>query len=136
MISCLLIESKNQMSPLTLVPNSRCKIRLDNLEFRRIFRNFSIFLGSPSFFDGLEVFSWGSLRRLFFYLCFDMIVMYFLHFEVLRMKKLCFAQRFALQSVLKLFFPLTNLTTYFEDATKLFIVIYLFFKKEIGRLFV
>jgi hypothetical protein len=42
---------------------------------------------------------------------------------------------FALQNVLKFFFPLANLTTWFEDVTKLFIVIYLFSLRESGRLF-
>jgi hypothetical protein len=46
-----------------------------------------------------------------------------------------FAQIFTLQSVLKLFFPLVILIVNFGDATKLFIVIYLFFLKENGRLF-
>jgi hypothetical protein len=56
-----------------------------------------------------------------------MIVLYFLHSEILHMKKsFAFAQIFALQSVLKLFFPLANLTTYFEDIAKLYIGIYFF----------
>jgi hypothetical protein len=92
--SCLLIELKNQMLPLTSIPNSRCRIRLDNLEFRRNSRDFSSFLGSPSFSDGLEVFYWGSLRCLFSNLCFDMIVMYFLHFEILHMNFFLFLFKF------------------------------------------
>jgi hypothetical protein len=49
--------------------------------------------------------------------------------------KIFFAQVFALQSALKLSFLLVVLTTNFGDATKLFIVIYLFSLKESGRLF-
>jgi hypothetical protein len=45
-----------------------------------------------------------------------------------------FAQVFVLQNVLKLFFLLVLITN-FGNATKLFIVIYLFFLKESGRLF-
>jgi hypothetical protein len=48
---------------------------------------------------------------------------------------LFFAKVFALQSVLTLSFPLANLTTYFEDAIELFIVIFFFFKrKKVGYL--
>ncbi len=42
-----------------------------------------------------------------------------------------FAQVFALQNVLKLFFSLANLTTCFEDVAKLFIVIYFFLKEKV-----
>jgi hypothetical protein len=45
-----------------------------------------------------------------------------------------FAQVFVLQNVLKLFFLLVLIAN-FGNATKLFIVIYLFLKKESGRLF-
>jgi hypothetical protein len=46
-----------------------------------------------------------------------------------------FAQVFALQSALKFSFLLIVLTANFGDATKLFIIIYLFFLKECDRLF-
>ncbi len=46
-----------------------------------------------------------------------------------------FAQVLALQSVLKLFFPLAIVTTSFGNAVELFIDIYLFFLKGSGRLF-
>jgi hypothetical protein len=45
-----------------------------------------------------------------------------------------FAQVFALQSALKFYFLLIDLTTNFGDAIKLFIIIYLFFLKECDRL--
>jgi hypothetical protein len=46
-----------------------------------------------------------------------------------------FVEVFALQSVLKLSFLLVVLIVNFGNDTKLFIVIYLFFLKESGRLF-
>jgi hypothetical protein len=65
-----LIEPKNQLSPLTLIPDFRCRIRLDNLEFRKIYKKNCFFLGSPPFSYGLEVFSWGSLKGLWYDLLF------------------------------------------------------------------
>ncbi len=46
-----------------------------------------------------------------------------------------FAQVFALQNALKFSFLLVVLIDIFGDAIELFIVIYLFFLKESGRLF-
>jgi hypothetical protein len=43
---------------------------LDNLEFRKISKDFSMFLGPPPFFYGLEVFFGGSLKGLLLDLCF------------------------------------------------------------------
>jgi hypothetical protein len=46
----VLIESKNLLSPRTLVLGSRCRIRLDNLEFRKISRDFQFFFRIPIVF--------------------------------------------------------------------------------------
>ncbi len=46
-----------------------------------------------------------------------------------------FVQVLALQNVLKLFFALVDVTASFSDATKLFIVIYLFLLRGSDRLF-
>jgi len=47
-----------------------------------------------------------------------------------------FVEVLALQSVLKLFFPLLVVIASFGDAVKLFIIIFLFSLRESGRLFV
>jgi hypothetical protein len=47
-----------------------------------------------------------------------------------------FAQVFAMQNVLTLSFLLVVLTTNFGNVVELFIIIYLFFLRESGRLFV
>ncbi len=57
----LLKKKFNQLSPLTLVQNSRCRIRLCNYEFKRISKDFHFFRTS-TISKGLEVFSWGSSK--------------------------------------------------------------------------
>jgi hypothetical protein len=129
--SCLWIESKNQLLPLTSIPNSRCKIRLDNLEFRRIYRDFSFFLGSPLFSYELEVFSWGNLKGLFSNLCFGED--YNLFFSLLKLfegSEFWFCSGFYFAKCVEVVFP-----TNFGDVAKLFIVVYLFSLKESGKLF-
>jgi hypothetical protein len=82
------------------------------------------------FFYELEVLSWGSSRHLFFISIFDTFVMYFWHFEDFRMK-----QVLVLQRVLKLFFPLVDVTASFGGVANLFIIIYLFSLKRSDKLF-
>ncbi len=124
-----------QLSPLILVPNSRCRIRLHNLEFRKIYRDFSKKIKTPTIFYGLEVFFWGSLTGLFFYLCFayDCNVFFSLWSSSNEMSFVV-VEVFALQCALKLSFLLV-LTANFGDVIKLFIVTY-FLKRKSGRLFV
>jgi hypothetical protein len=97
--SCSLVKLKNQLSPLILVLDSRCRIRLDNLELKRIFKDSSFFLGSPPFSYGLKIFSRGSSKGLFFVFVFNMTIMYFLHFETLQMKWVLFFLKFLLCNV-------------------------------------
>ncbi len=74
--------------------DSKCKIRLGTLEFRRISRDFHFFKEPHHFFTTFKSFLGGNSKDLFFLsLFFDVIVMYFLHFEALVMKeKIFFAQ--------------------------------------------
>jgi hypothetical protein len=68
--SYLLIKPKNQLSLLISVLDFKCRIRFNNLGFKRISRDFQISLRPPLFIYRLEVFSRGSLKGLFFNLCF------------------------------------------------------------------
>jgi hypothetical protein len=68
---CLLIESTNQLLPLILFPNSKYRISLDNLDFKRVSRDFYfLFLYPYQFFTNLKS-SLGEAWRVFFSnLCF------------------------------------------------------------------
>jgi hypothetical protein len=96
MRSCLLIKPKNQLLPLILILDFKCRIRLDNLEFRKISRDFSNFLGPPPLFNGLDLLL-GKLEG-FFFLIFILhaTLMCFLHFEALQREYVLFLLKFLL----------------------------------------
>ncbi len=133
--SCSLVKLKNQLSLMILVLDSRCRIRLDNLELKRIFKDFSFLLGSPPFSYRLKIFSRGSSKSRFFSLFWIWLWCIFAFWNSSNEMSFVFAQVFALQSALKFSFLLIDLIANFGDATKLFIIIYLFFLKECDRLF-
>jgi hypothetical protein len=106
-----------------------------NLEFRKKIRDFSFFLRPTIFLQAWSLLL-GKLEGSFFYLCFGYNYnVFFAFWSSLNEVNFVFVQIFALQSVLKLFFLLVVLNTNCGNATKLFIIIYLFFLKESGRLF-
>jgi len=86
--SCLFIELKIYLSPLTSILDFKCKIRLGNLEFRRISRDFHFFKNPHHFLTTLKSLLGGNSKDLFFLsLFFYETVMYFLHFEVFVMEE-------------------------------------------------
>jgi hypothetical protein len=102
--NCLLIRPKNQLSPLTLIIGFRCKIRLDNLEFRRIFRDFHFSRVPHCFLMDLKFF----LKKLKGFFCWIFLFWYncnvIWHFEVLCMKWVLFLLKFLLCKVSWSFF--------------------------------
>ncbi len=134
--SYLLIKPKNQLSLLISVPDYKCRIRFNNLGFKRISRDFQISLRPPLFFYRLEIFSRGSLKGLFFYLCFGYNCnVFFALWSFSNEVSFVSTQVFALQSVLKLFFLLVILIAIFPNVVELFVVFYLYFLRESGMPF-
>jgi len=111
------------LSPLTLVPGSKCRIRLDNLEFQKISKDFSFYKDPHHFMMDLKYFL-REVQGVFFYLCFYNV--FFALWSFSHGLSFVFAQFFASQSVLKLFIPLIVLTTNFGDDVELFYWFYLF----------
>ncbi len=133
--SSLLIKLKNQPSLLISTLDSKCKIRLDNLEFSRISKGFSNLFWTPTVFYGVEIFFRGEFEGFFIIFILDTIVMYFLHFKAFRMKWILFLFKFLLYKVCWSYFsPLAILITNFRDVAKFLFVIYLFFFLKNGRL--
>jgi hypothetical protein len=122
--SCSLVKLKNQLSPLILVLDSRCRIRLDNLELKRNFKDSSFFFRIPTIFLWAQNILQGKLKGSFFCLCFGYDYnVFFAFWNSSNEVSFVFAQIFALQCALKVSFLLIVLTTNFGDATKLFIII-------------